>query len=342
MFNAIPTGIQLLRQLLDRGYAREASAVVNAVTRSTNAGLIARRVGEFEVEAGRLTAAGLPLRADNAVLRALLADLEGTMRLNARLIDGAAPNLLATAADAAQQITLSDVVAGLTPGQSGMIRSAWNRPNAEAIANLLRYADSPAWQEQINAFGPNMAGRVREIALRGIVAGRNPLATADEVMSAVQGIPRHTAETMMRTLQLQSYRKAETTFFTANSHIIDHRIRIAALDGRTCLSCISAHGSILAADEMVLDHHNGRCRSIGVVKGMTRDVPSGESWFRSRTEEQQRDQMGNAAFEAWKAGRVQLREFQHKYKDEVFGDMMREASLKEMLGDEAKQFYGKR
>src|SRR5690606_23230802 len=131
--------------------------------------------------------------------------------------------------------TLSDVVSGLSPSQAGLIRSAWNKPDPEAVASLLEYANNPDWEAEINAFGPNMAGRVREIALRGIVAGRNPLATAREVTEAVQSIPRHTAETMMRTLQLQSYRKAEATFYAANAHIIDHRIRIAALDDRTCM-----------------------------------------------------------------------------------------------------------
>jgi hypothetical protein len=340
MFNAIPAGIQLLRGLLDRGYAREAGAVVNALTRSVNAGLIARRLDELEIEAHRLAALGLPMLPDNPVLRALLADLESTMRANARLIDGAAPNLMTTAADAAQTFTGHVTVAGLPMDQAFTIRQAWNRPDPEAVASLLEYANSRDWEAEINAFGGNMAGRVREIALRGIVAGRNPLAVAREVAEAVQGIPRHTAETMMRTLQLQSYRKAEATFYAANAHIIDHRIRIAALDDRTCMSCVYLHGAKLKADELVLDHHKGRCTSIGVVKGMTRKVQNGEEWFAKRTEAQQRKQMGDAAFDAWKAGKLELHHFVHRYEDRVFGPMLQEASLKGILGPEgAKKYY---
>ena len=60
-------------------------------------------------------------------------------------------------------------------------------------------------------------------------------------------------------------------------------------------------------------------------------MQTGEEWFSQLPEERQRAQMGDSAFELWKGGRIDLRDFVQPYQDRVFGEMVREASVKGML-----------
>jgi len=68
------------------------------------------------------------------------------------------------------------------------------------------------------------------------------------------------------------------------------------------------------------------------VRGRPREVQTGEDWFAGLGEERQRAQMGDSAYELWRGGRLELRDFVQPYTDPVFGEMVREASVKGMLG----------
>jgi hypothetical protein len=57
----------------------------------------------LDKEVQRLMDAGEKLTPDNAVLRALLADLEDTMTVNGRVVDGASEAVQQTGMDAAAQ-----------------------------------------------------------------------------------------------------------------------------------------------------------------------------------------------------------------------------------------------
>lgn len=333
------TVTDLINNLLDRGYNQTVQPVLEAVANATTSGLIERRLLELQAEADRLNAAGDKLDAQNPILRALLADLEDTMRANARLVDTAAAPLQSSAIDAAGKIQRQLALPGVTDAQLNRLGIGWNRPDPEAIARLVQYAQSDAWAAELARYGENVVGIINNQAIRGIVSGWSPLRTAREITRLTQTIPSYQANNLLRTMQLTAYRDATATHQTANRDIAQRVIRIAALDLRTCLACIDQHGAVLWDSEnnagqpvpRVNDHHSGRCTSFIEVKGRTWNIQRGSDWFASLPPDRQRQQLSfvnsPGKYEAFASGQLQLSDFVGTYTDPVFGDMLREASL---------------
>lgn len=331
------TVTDLIAGLLDRGYTASVQPVLNAIGQTTNSGLIQQRLAELNAEAARLTEAGLKMQPDNPVLRALLADMETTMRVNARLADTAAAPVQQSAIQAAGTIQRQLALPGMTDTQLRAIGLVWNRPNPEAVARLVGYAQSDAWAAAMQKYGDDVLNIISNQAIRGISLGWNPLRTAQEVTRLTQSLPQYQANNLLRTLQLTSYRDATAAHQNANLDIAQQVVRIAALDTRTCLSCVAQHGDVIWDSETggpvprVEDHHSGRCTSVMIVKGRPHNIQSGEDWFNSLSPERQQQQNSFAnspgKFEAFQSGKATLRDFVHRYNDPTFGAMRREASL---------------
>ncbi len=329
----------LINGLLDRGYNGTVQPVLNAVTRSTNSGLIQQRLSELDKEVARLTEAGEKLKPDNPVLRALLADLSDTMEVNGRLVDGGAEAVQQTGINAANVIQRQLALPGMTDQQLAKIGIAWNRPDPEAVNQLVQYASSDAWTQMLLKYGDNVPATVLNQAIRGIAEGWSPLRTASSIRNITEKMPGYTANTLMRTLQLTSYRDATAASQNANSDIVQRVILIEALDNRTCLSCIDRHGQVIWDSETdagteiprVDDHENGRGTSVVEVTGRTLNIQTGRDWFASLSPERQQQQSSFAdspgKWEAYNSGKVQLSDFVQHYEDDVFGSMVREGSL---------------
>lgn len=325
----VQTPLNLAEQLLDRGYESAAGQVIRAISQNSTSGLMAQRLAEFEAEATRLMEAGQPLTITNPVLRALLADFEDTLTRDALLMDGAASQVQGVGIDAAGQIVRQ--LALPLPADVLTFGMRWNTPDPTAVAQAVQYASSDAWAVELDRYRTGTRESVLGAVIRGIVSGQNPLDTAREVRGLVEGMPAFRANNLLRTLQLQSYRAASTVNRMENSNILAYQIRIASLDSRCCMACVALHGTQLPIDATIDDHHQGRCDSIAVTRGRERDIQSGEDWFGGLDPERQRAQMGDAAYEAWRRGEIKLRDFVQPYRDPVFGQMVREASLRSML-----------
>lgn len=330
----------LIVQLQDRGYEAVAGRVLLSIEQSTSSGVVAQRLEELRAEAQRLQAAGERLQADNPVLRALLADLDPVMRRNGNRIDGVADDLQRAGTDAAGQIVRQLALPGLDDAALQAMGIQWNVPDPEAVAAAVQYSQSEAFAASLDRFAPDVMTTIQNMAVRGVVEGWSPLRIAEELTRLVQELPLAWANNIMRTLQLTSYRDAGVIHRLANADILEYQIRIAVLDTRTCLACIALHGTRLPLDARVDDHHQGRCDSICQVRGFPpREIQSGEDWFNSLDEGQQRDMMGHANYEAWRAGAVTLSDFVQPYQSDIYGSMIRQASLLGILGDAARQYY---
>lgn len=334
----------LVNRLLDRGYNQVAEPVLRAIATSTSTGLIAQRLDELNAEAARLAEAGQRLTPDNPVLRALLADLDPTLKADSLLIGSASEPLQTSASQSASVIQRQLAIGGTTDVQLARLGIGWNTPDPEAIARLIGYARSSPWAATLSQYGPDILNIVLNQAIRGIALGWSPLRIAREIRRITESLPAHVANNLMRTLQLTSYRDTTALHQNANRDIAQQVIRIAARDLRTCLSCISQHGDVIwdsdrdggtAPVPRVDDHHAGRCSSFIVVKGMPRTIQTGADWFASLPPERQAQQASFARspgkLDAYLAGRVTLRDFIHEYKDDTFGRMLRESSLIDAL-----------
>lgn len=345
----------LVRSLLDQNYTRTAERVLNAVASSVNSGLIQQRLNEFELESRRLDEAGERLSRDNAILRALLADLDDTMRANERLVDGVVGDVTRTGVDAAETLQRQLALPGITDAQLRLANITWNKPPPEAVNALVNYVEGDAWQTLLREqYANNVVDIISNQAIRGIAEGWNPLRIAREVRKTTTALPAYQANNLLRTAQLTSYRDGTALTQNANVGIIDQVVRISARDQRVCLACIAQSGDIIWDRERnggtpisrINDHHQGRCTSVIIVRGRARTITTGLDWFASLPEDRQRLQSGFSAspakWRAYQAGAVQLRDFVQEYRDPIFGEMVREASLQGVLGDDAKQYYGRR
>lgn len=336
---------QLLGGLVDDAYTQTTGAVVNAITRPADSGRLNQRMTELRDEARRLAAAGEKLTPDNPVFAAMLGELQVALKNNSALVDAVSPDLQAKMSAAAGVINQS-FAATQSPN------FVWNAPNAEATAALANYVDSDAWRNELAQYQKNIADTVANIAIRGFVAGDSPTKVAEDLIASATNLPLSYAEQMMRSLQLTALRDSMVIQQVANADKIERIVRVAALDSRTCLSCVALHGTFLEVGDRVNDHRNGRCIGVPLLKGQAFsqsyvvdgqriDVTSGEQWLNAHSDAGKRALMGPANFNAYRAGAVQLDDYVQLYRDPVFGEALAEASLKGILGDAAQAFYAR-
>lgn len=309
--------------------------------RTVEQGVILQRLDDLTAEAARLNQQGDAMKPNNPVLRALLADLDPVLRRNAAYIDAASADVQASAIQAASTLTRELALPGLNDQQLAGIGVRWANPDPEAVHALVQYTSSDAFETSLTKYQTGIRDVVRNVAIRGIADGQNPLQTARDIRRAVQGLPPHYANSLMRTLQLESYRSASAISQQANSDILEGAIRVATLDARTCLTCIALHGTALGVGQKVESHHQCRCVSVPIVRGRPRTVQTGVDWFTAQSAARQREIMGAANYAAYADGAVTLQDYVQPYQDPVFGSMLRQASLKGILGAGAKQYYAR-
>jgi len=343
---------QTVQQILDRGgwrqklatdYGTTAERLTTAYNRllpklHNSAGLFSQRLKDWQAA----NDGALPSAQDARNLteyQNLLLNVETELRDFAAIVRNEAGTIqeqaIVTGSDAAAQMaqdfsgTLATVVEGM-----------WNRPAPETLQQVINYVDGAAYREKAGAFGANAAQNLGDVLLVGVAQGKNPRTIAN-IMTNWFDVPLAWANNSVQTVQLYSYRAANHESYLANPDVLEGWVWWADLSG-ACMSCVDQHGSIHPLTETLQDHHQGRCSPVPIVKGSKWPelVMTGSNWFESQSESVQQQQMGGALFNAWQDGSVSWGDFSEKYSDDVFGDMLREASLSGILGKkEATRFY---
>jgi hypothetical protein len=213
---------------------------------------------------------------------------------------------------------------------------SWNRPTVEAIQSLVNYVDSPAFRGVIDNFGEYYSNYVSNIILADASLGKSPLFTARHIRNVVQSMPIADANRITRTVQIYSARRGTQEIYKANRDNMEGWYWSSAKDRRTCPGCWGMHGTFHPVDELLNDHHLGRCAMIPAprpIAGLTPLVPQeGEVYFRQLSESQQREILGPTKYQAWKNGEFQFSDLSRTYSDRVYGTMRREATLQELVG----------
>jgi len=92
-------------------------------------------------------------------------------------------------------------------------------------------------------------------------------------------------------------------------------------------------GSLHRLSERLDDHPNGRCVAAPTVRGAKRpEYERGVDWFAKQDEETQRRVLGGPAFAAFKAGKVDLRDFVGRRRSVEWGTTRYAKSLKAIVG----------
>lgn len=216
-------------------------------------------------------------------------------------------------------------------GNAQVLASVWMRPDPAALQNIVNYAESEAFTARMRAFGDNAAQSFADTMLGLTAQGQNPRAIA-RGMTQWLSIPYTWAENSTRTMQLYSYRFSNHAAYAANPRVVTGWMWRAALDLRTCMSCVRQHGSIHPTSEMLRDHHRGRCGPVPIVRGATwqYDVEGGEDWFNRQPASVQRRMMGPGMYSAWRRNEFAFSDLSRPYTDDVYGEMLRAATLGEL------------
>lgn len=201
----------------------------------------------------------------------------------------------------------------------------------EALVAFLQEG-SPLY-DRINLLAGTVADYVRNTLLEAVALGYNPRKTAGLIAEAF-GRGLTDALRMARTAQLWASRAATQAQYQLNADIVVGWQWFATLDDTVCQSCIVMHGTVHGLDEILNDHHNGRCAMLPIVAGFDNPLEqTGVQWFESLSEAKQRQILGPGKFEAWKQGKFTLPQLSREHNDDVYGAMRVETPLKNLIND---------
>lgn len=211
------------------------------------------------------------------------------------------------------------------------INVQWARPSPAVLEELVKITDSMAFAQYIDAFPDLHSDRLGDILLAHMAQGKSPLRAASDIVRYVENYPLLDAQRLARTTMLYAARRGTAEMYRQHSDIVRGWRWSSALDKRTCPSCLAQHGKVFALGELLNDHYNGRCAMVPVTSANV-DMPvrSGEDWFDDQPEAVQRSMLGNARWEAWKAGEFTFSQLSAEHLDPVFGIMRYAPSLRQL------------
>ncbi len=304
----------------------------------------ARRIA---LEAGEVIDASWLYKAGR--LESLQRQIEQELRLWAQYAEPRIVNLQGRAIEAAASHAeeLTRIAAG--PPPPGYALSFTHLPTQafEDIVGLT--GEGSPLRELLDKLGPQASESVKDALLEGIATGQNPRAIAGSVREAFGGNLSR-ALTVSRTETLRAYREAQRREYEANSDIVTGWVWTSALSGRTCVLCYALHGSVHPHTEIMSEHPNGRCFPAPLPKTWKElgfDVPDdkpldygdGESRFKELREDQQRNILGHAGYEAYQAGAFKLSDLVGTRYSPDWGKTSYVKSLNSVLGaDEAAKW----
>jgi SPP1 gp7 family putative phage head morphogenesis protein len=218
--------------------------------------------------------------------------------------------------------------------QGAAVSVIWNRLPREALGDLIGFtANGSPLRALLDELGPAASAAVRDTLLQGVTLGWNPKKIAREMRQELGGnLVR--ALRISRTETLRAYREATFRSYAGNSDVIDGWIWLSAATPRTCAACWALHGTLHKLSERQVDHINGRCTQIPHMRFEEQpvNVTPGSEQFAKLDPDTQDAILGKAAGEAYRDGRVALRDFVGRKQDPDWGPGLYVRSLKDILG----------
>lgn len=225
--------------------------------------------------------------------------------------------------------------------------ATWDKLPSDQVETLVGFLqqDSQLSINLNNSLGRNAAENFASKLIEGVALGYNPN-KINQLINQTLAEPLTWSLNSVRTTQNYTYREATRANYLNNTEIIGSWKWYAALDGRVCLSCVNQHGKTFTLDQRLNDHHQGRCTQIPLLLNPERfglqdpSIQLGEEWFIALPRSEQRQRMGNAKHAAWLAGEFVFNDLSETYQNDTFGEMLKEASLRTIIGFErANRYY---
>ncbi|ABK02758.1 phage putative head morphogenesis protein, SPP1 gp7 family [Arthrobacter sp. FB24] len=237
------------------------------------------------------------------------------------------------------------LVTSQLPPNAASVGVSFTRMSPDALAAIVERTTA-----QIHSATLPLAAdteRVMKRALiRGIAVGDNPRRTASRIMAQTEqrfngGLTR--ALVISRTETLDAHRAATQASEKTNTKILEEWEWHAALDARTCPSCLAQHGTRHSLTESgPNDHHQGRCARVSVTKswaelGFTGIeepaslTPGSQDWFNNLTADSQLAIMGPGRLELLNAGKISWADLSTVKQTDGWRDSHTATTLKDLL-----------
>ena len=204
----------------------------------------------------------------------------------------------------------------------------------DAVINMLGYLqeDSPLWK-RLSMFSSEHTSRLADALTEGVAFGYNPVKVA-KTFERIMGGGLTDAMRMTRTAMMYAHREASRAQYVANEDVVDGWVWWSSKDASTCMACLVNHGKVFPLTERLNGHYNCRCVAIPHVKIWSEPEQTGEEWFSTLSEAQQKEMMGAQTWDAWKGGAFNFNDLSGHRHDDVYGDMNARVPLWELLGAE--------
>ena len=146
------------------------------------------------------------------------------------------------------------------------------------------------------------------------------------------------AQTVARDQALDCWRVVTLNIYVANRDVLQGWVWIALL-GSCCVACALMHGTVHDISEGMDSHVCCACTAMPLAIGDDSggDIQSGADWLNEQDDSVLQDKLGPAAFNAWKAGDVELGDFIATKHDSQWGDSIYQPSLRQ-LGLDASDY----
>ena len=204
----------------------------------------------------------------------------------------------------------------------------------DAVINMLGYLqeDSPLWK-RLSLYSADNTAKLADALTEGVAFGYNPAKVA-KTFERIMGGGLTDAMRMTRTSMMYAGRDASHAQFIANQDVVDGWTWWSSKDASTCMGCLVNHGKVYPLTERLNGHYNCRCVAIPHVKIWSEPEQTGEEWFSTLSEAQQKEMMGAQTWNAWKGGAFDFNDLSGHRHDDVYGNMNARVPLWELLGAE--------
>lgn len=290
---------------------------------------LSRDIDEVLVEIERRQAAGEVFGRDQGPYvrleryRALLAQTRGEIERYTAWVEGDVRGREGQLVRLAVEQSEAAIAAA---GRANGVQVGFHRLPVEAVEDMAASltADAtagsrPPLRELLGRAWPDATVRMTDALVNGVALGWNPRKTGRAMAEGLQQGALQRCLLIARTEQMRVYREATLANYRASGVVRGYK-RLAAKSSRTCLPCLLEDGRFYELDEMFEEHPAGRCTLVPCLKGMADVVwQTGREWLVEQPEAVQRQVMGVARWDLWRAGQVTLEEMVERHEHPVWG-----------------------
>lgn len=221
--------------------------------------------------------------------------------------------------------------------QAGAVSGTFNRLPVPAIESMVGFlSDGSPLHSLLDDLAPSGRRKVEEELLSAIALGIGPRATANKIRDALGGNLAR-ALTIARTETLRAYREASHQTYQQHADVLDGWIWVTGLSGRACAACIALHGTFHLLSERQAAHVRCRCTRIPAISGQPSPVSRGADWFAEQPAETQRRVLGSeAAYKAFRTGKLRLEDFVGHRDDPRWGASYYQLGVGRALNNEGR------